>query len=89
MEMEVGDAGPSRLGYYNTKLRWPWRSRYAAISKRRWRCDDDDVTVDDGNATVDVGDVKIDTSAKPIVRGPGYHAHTCTLPRVRREDPED
>ena len=48
--------------------------------------DDDDVTVHVGDVTVDVGDVKIDTSAKPIVRGPGYHVHTCTLPRVRRED---
>jgi len=60
--------------------------------------DDDNVTVDEGNvtvddddATVDVGVVRIDTirlpSAKPIVRGPGYHAHM--RPRVRREDPED
>jgi len=38
--------------------------------------DDDDVTVDDDDVMVVVGDVKIDTSAKPIVRGPGYHTHT-------------
>ena len=38
--------------------------------------DDGDVTVGDDDVTVDIGDVKIDTSAKPIVRGPGYHAHT-------------
>ena len=47
------------------------------------------MTIDDDDVTVDVGDVKIDASAKPIVRGPGYHAHTRCHVRVRREDPED
>jgi len=51
--------------------------------------DDGDVTVDEGDATVDVGDVKADTirlpSAKPIVRGPGYHAHTRSCGRVCEE----
>ena len=49
--------------------------------------DDSDVTVDD--VTVDVGDAKIDTrrlpSAKPNVRGPGYHAHTLSCGHVCAE----
>jgi len=47
--------------------------------------DDGDVTVDDGDVTVDDGDVKIDTSAKPIVRSPGFHAHTRSCGQVRTE----
>jgi len=61
---------------------------------RRYLSADGDVTVDD-DVTVDVGDVKIDTiwlpSTKPIVRGPGYHAHihSCGHVRVRGENPEN
>jgi len=39
----------------------------------------------DGDVTVDVGDVKIDTSTKPIVRGPRYHAHTHSCGHVCAE----
>ena len=56
---------------------------------RRYLSADGDVTVDDDDVTVDVGDVKIDTrrlpSAKPIVCGPGYHAHTHSCGHVCAE----
>ena len=51
--------------------------------------DDDGVTVDDGGVTVDVGGVKLDTirlpSTKPIMRGPGYHAHARSCGHVCAE----
>ena len=51
--------------------------------------DHGDVTVDDDDVTVDVGDVKIDTirlpSAKPIMRGTGYHANTRSCGHVCAE----
>ena len=43
------------------------------------------MTIDDDDITVEVGVVKIDASAKPIVRGPGYHAHKRSCGHVCAE----
>jgi len=85
----------NRLQSYATASMYRAMRRYLSADGDA-TVDDDDVTVDNGdvmvdddNVTVDIGDVKIDTirlpSAKPIMRGPRYHAHTRSCGHVCAE----
>ena len=61
------------------KVRWSWRSRYATMSMRRWRCDDrrDDASIDDDYATIDDDDATIDNADVTIDDGDVIIYHSC------------